>query len=317
MTSRPPSPSATSTIATVFDRKLHQRRRSRAAAGFDQYSFLKERAAEDIIDRVRDVTRSFGRALDLGAHDGRLARGLQANPSLSTRIDEIYISDLSPAYLSAQPKAVAADEELLPFKDKSFDLIVSALSLHWVNDLPGALIQIRRALAPDGLFAGALFGGATLAELRQCLLAAEDEIRGGAAQRVSPFADTFDMASLLQRAGFAMPVSDTDTVVVRYKTPLNLLYDLRGMGETSAPALRNTPPLTRSILMRAMALYQERFSDPDGRVRASFEIISASGWAPASSQPKPKRPGSASARLADALGVSEVSTGDKTGPGRR
>lgn len=294
----------------IFDRPLHARRRTRAAPGYAAHSFLKQAAAEDIALRLSAVNRNFGSVLDLGAHDGTLGRILQAEPSLAGRIGRIMRLDLSAAFATA-PLGVVADEEALPFADASFDLVVSALSLHWTNDLPGALIQIRRALKPDGLFIGALLGGRTLTELRQALLAAEEEARGGAANRVSPFTDVVDAAGLLQRTGFAMPVADNDARTVRYANPLRLLSDLRGMGETAAFANRQAPALTRGILMRAMEIYASRFSDADGRVRATFEFVTMSGWAPAPDQPKAKRPGSATVRLADALGVKEQPAGDK------
>jgi SAM-dependent methyltransferase len=259
--------------------------------------------------RLSAINRRFDRVLDLGAHDGTLARALASDPLVASRISEIVSADLSPAFGHQ-----VADEEALPFQDQSFDLIVSALSLHWVNDLPGALIQIRRALKPDGLFIATVLGGRTLTELRQSLLAAEEEIRGGAANRVSPMLDVIDAAGLLQRTQFAMPVADNDARTVRYAHPLKLLTDLRGMGETAAFANRTNPALTRGILMRAMDIYAQRFSDPDGRVRATFEFVTLSGWAPGPDQPKAKRPGSASVRLADALGVKEQKAGEKTGP---
>jgi SAM-dependent methyltransferase len=293
----------------IFDRQLHARRRARAAPRFADYSFLKQIAAEDIAARLSAINRTFDRALDLGAHDGLLARTLKADPLVSPRLGEIVTADLSQAF---NPDVIA-DEEALPFPEASFDLVVSALSLHWVNDLPGALIQIRRVLKPDGLFIGTVLGGRTLNELRQSLLSAEDEIRGGAANRISPYLDVIDGAGLLQRAGFAMPVADNDARTVRYAHPLRLLGDLRGMGETAAFANREAPPLTRTILMRAMETYARRFSDPDGRVRATFEFVTLSGWSPSPDQPKPKRPGSATVRLADALGVKEHGTGDKAG----
>lgn len=293
----------------IFDRTLHARRRARAAASFGEYSFLKQAAAEDIALRLEAVNRRFDRALDLGAHDGTLARVLKADPLIGGRISEIVSADLSPAFGHQ-----TADEEALPFEEHSFDLIVSALSLHWVNDLPGALIQIRRVLKPDGLFIATVLGGRTLTELRQSLLAAEDEIRGGAANRVSPMLDVFDAAGLLQRTQFAMPVADNDVRTVRYAHPLKLLADLRGMGETAAFANRTNPALTRGILMRAMEIYAQRFSDPDGRIRATFEFVTLSGWAPGPDQPIAKRPGSATVRLADALGVKEQAAGEKTGP---
>lgn len=265
--------------------------------------------------RLSAINRRFDRVLDLGAHDGTLGRVLKADPALAGSIGDIFETDMSPAFLK-RPLGVAADEEALPFADASFDLIVSALSLHWINDLPGALIQIRRALKPDGLFIGVALGGRTLNELRQSLLASEEQIRGGAANRISPFMDVIDAAGLLQRTGFAMPVADNDARTVRYGSPLRLLSDLKGMGETASFVNRDAPPLTRGMLMRAMEIYAQRFSDADGKVRATFEFIAMSGWAPAPDQPKAKRPGSATARLADALGVKELPAGEKTGPGR-
>jgi SAM-dependent methyltransferase len=296
----------------IFDRRLHARRSARAAARYGDFSFLKQAASEDIALRLSAINRRFNRVLDLGAHDGTLARVLQADPAVAARIGDIISSDLSPAF-ARPPLGVVADEEALPFADASFDLIVSALSLHWVNDLPGTLVQIRRALKPDGLFIGVALGGRTLGELRQSLLAAEEEIRGGAVNRISPFMDVIDGAGLLQRTGFAMPVADNDARTVRYGHPLKLLGDLRGMGETASFVNRGGPRITRGILMHAMDLYAQRFSDPDGKVRATFEFVTMSGWAPAPDQPKAKRPGSATVRLADALGVKEQPAGEKTG----
>jgi SAM-dependent methyltransferase len=295
----------------IFDRRLHVLRRTRAAARFAAYSFLKRAAAEDVALRLSAINRRFANVLDLGAHGGVLEQTLRNDPTVADRIGDIVVTDLSAAFVGP-PLGVVADEEALPFADASFDLVVSALSLHWVNDLPGALVQIRRILKPDGLFIGVALGGRTLSELRQSLLAAEEEVRGGAANRVSPFMDVIDAAGLLQRTGFAMPVADNDARTVRYANPLRLLSDLRGMGETAALS-RKAPVLTRGILMRAMEIYQQRFSDPDGRVRATFEFVTLSGWAPSADQPRPKRPGSATARLADALGVKERQAGEKAG----
>jgi SAM-dependent methyltransferase len=222
------------------------------------------------------------------------------------KITHIVTTDLAPEML-AQTKGlrVCADEEQLPFADKSFDLIISALSLHWVNDLPGALIQIRRALVPDGLFMGAMFGGETLTELRQALAEAEIECEGGLSPRVSPFADLRDMGGLLQRAGFALPVVDSDRVTVTYGNPLKLMAELRGMGETNALIERRRTPMRRTTLMRAAAIYSEKFGLPDGRIPATFEITMLAGWSPHESQQKPLRPGSAKAKLADVLGTVE------------
>ena len=204
-----------------------------------------------------------------------------------------------------------ADEEALPFRDGSLDLVVSALALQFVNDLPGALIQIRRALKPDGLFLAAMLGGDTLTELRQAFAAAEAEIEGGVSPRVAPFADVREMGALLQRAGFALPVTDVERLTVRYSSPFILMGELRRMGATNVLTERRRTPLRRATLKRMAEIYAQRFADPDGKVRATFEIIWLSGWAPHESQQKPLRPGSAQTRLADALGTREIGTGEK------
>ncbi len=257
--------------------------------------------SRDIADRVQDTPRRFERALDLGCHDGRLARILSG----TGRVGAVEASDLSPAMVSAAraagTEAGVLDEETPSLPEDRFDLIVSALSLHWVNDLPGTLVRLRQGLRPDGLFLGALFGAGTLVELRDCLMEAETDVSGGVSPRLSPLPGLKDMANLMQRAGFALPVADRDTVVVRYRDPARLLADLKGMGEQSALAPGMIRPLPRAVLDRALSLYRERHADPDGRVRASFEIVHVSGWAPAPGQPKPLRPGSAKASLADAV----------------
>ncbi len=295
----------------LFDRALLRRRLDRAACGFGAAGFLKARAAEDAMLRLEAIMRSFDVAVDLGARDGSFARALALSDARS-RIGLLIQSDLSLAMLarSGGPR-VQLDEERLPFRDESLDLVVSSLALHWTNDLPGALVQIRRALRPDGLFIGSLFGGATLTELRQSLIQAESELTGGAGARISPFADTPDTAALLQRAGFALPVADIDRVQASYGHPLQLLRDLRAMGEGNVLAVRG--PLPRRVLARACELYIERFSRPDGRVTATFEIITMTGWSPHPGQQQPLRPGSARMRLADALGVREQSAGEKPG----
>jgi SAM-dependent methyltransferase len=206
---------------------------------------------------------------------------------------------------------VVADEEALPFADNTLDLVVSGLSLQVVNDLPGVLVQVQRALKPDGLFLAALLGGDTLTELRQSFAVAESELEGGVSPRVAPFADVRDLGALLQRAGFALPVTDVDRITVRYATPLRLLRDLRRMGAANPLVERRRVPLRRTTLMRAMEVYAARFADPDGKVRASFDIIWLLGWSPHESQQKPLQPGSAKKRLADALGTTEIATGEK------
>jgi SAM-dependent methyltransferase len=297
----------------LFDRALHRRRLDRAAAGFGRADFLKQRAADDLVRRLEAIHRRFALAADLGARDGAVGRALGVSEA-GDKVDLLIETDLSAAMLRGRPGPRAvADEARLPFAPASLDLVVSALALHWVDDLVGALIQIRQALRPDGLFLGALLGGATLTELRQALTAAELDLTGGAGPRVSPFADAIDGAGLLQRAGFAMPVADVDRVRVRYANPLALLADLRAMGETNVLRDSHRRPLTRALIGRMCEIYAERFADPDGRLVATFEIITLTGWAPHADQPRPLRPGSAQARLADALGVAEHAAGDKAG----
>ena len=278
--------------------RLHRLRARPADA-----AFLYDRIAEDLAERLEAVNRTFTHVLVLGGGEA-FRQAVAAHPALRQKIGAITTADWANA-------DVLIDPEHLPFAEQSFELVVSILALHWINDLPGAMVQIRRALKPDGLFVGSLLGGRTLHELREVLTAAESELRGGAGPRVSPFADALDMAGLLQRAGFALPVADRDTTTVRYRDPLHLLRDLRAMGETSALA-EQSPPLTRAILFRAMQLYAERFGDGE-RVTATFDILTATGWSPHESQQKPLKPGSAKTRLADALGVKEESAGEKPG----
>lgn len=289
----------------LFDRDLLRVRLDRAAPGYAHADFLKRRAAEDAVVRLEAIMREFPRAVDLGARNGAFREAL-AQSDAQARVGFLVEADLSARMLDGRPGArVVADEERLPFAPGCLDLVVSTLSLHWANDVVGALIQIRRALKPDGLFIGALLGGATLTELRQSLLTAEAELTGGAGPRISPFADAYDAAGLLQRSGFALPVADVDRVTVRYSHPLKLLADLRAMGETSVLAERHPKMLTRRILARAFEIYAQRFAEPDGRLPATFEILTLTGWAPDESQQKPLKPGSAKMRLADALGVKE------------
>jgi SAM-dependent methyltransferase len=293
----------------IFDRALIRDRRRRAAS-LGAETFLIDRVAADLADRLGAVLRRFDLALDLGS-PGEAARVALLR---SGSVGEVVSADavVSPPQ-AASPLTVVADEEALPFGDGSFDLIVSALALQYVNDLPGALVQIRRALKPDGLFLAALVGGETLTELRQAFAAAESEIEGGASPRVAPFADLRDLGALLQRAGFALPVSDVDRVTVRYNSVFDLMRDLRRMGATNAMLDRRRTPLRRSTLLRMAKIYAERFADNDGRVRATFDIIWLSGWAPHPRQQQPLAPGSAQTRLADALGAREVSAGEKAG----
>ncbi len=288
---------------TLFDRALLRRRRRRAAA-LGPATFLLDRVADDFADRLAAVLRRFDLAVDLGTPGEAVRTALARLGS----IGRIVAADTLPR----SPPFVAADEEALPFRDGALDLIVSALALHHVNDLPGTLVQIRRTLKPDGLFLAALLGGETLTELRQSFAAAESDVEGGASPRVAPFADLRELGALLQRAGFALPVTDVDRVTVRYDSIFGLMHDLRRMGATNALFDRRRTPLRRQTLMRAAELYAREFADADGRLRATFEIVWLSGWAPDPSQQQPLKPGSAKARLADALGTHEISTGEKS-----
>lgn len=291
----------------VFDRELLTRRRNRFAANAAEHDFLLARVADDLAERLSIVTRSFGAAINLGAHHGILSRRISELDNVSRVID----ADASLRLLQQCPgPRVLVDEEALPFAVESLDLVISGLSLQFVNDLPGSLIQIRQSLRPDGLLLATLLGGTTLHELRHAWLAAEAEVTGGASPRVAPFADVRELGALLQRAGFALPVVDSETVTVTYASPLALMQELRQMGASNMLSGRRRQPVTRSLLVRACEVYAELFATPDGRVPATFELITLTAWKPHESQQKPLRPGSAQHRLADFLGVEERSTGD-------
>jgi len=296
-----------------FDRRRLRQRRDRAAAGFAAHDFLFREVAGRLAERIADVARRFPLALDLGCHAGAAAAA-----ALGTgKIDRMLAADLSPAMARrararAAVAALAADEEALPFAPASFDLVLSNLSLHWVNDLPGALLQLRHVLKPDGFFLAAVPGAGSLAELGEAMIAAESAILGGARPRLAPLADLRDLAGLLQRAGFALPVADVETVTATYADPIALLADLRGMGETNL--LADSHPLRRDLLARMGEEYRRRFAQADGRVPASFRIVFLAGWAPHEAQQQPLRPGSATTRLADALGATERPAGEKADP---
>ncbi len=295
----------------LFDRRLLRCRRDRAASTLAEHDFLLREVADRLLDRLLDIKRRFPLALDLGCHTG----GYGPSPGGPGGIETVVRCELSPAMARrAPPPALAADEELLPFANDRFDLVYSNLSLHWVNDLPGTLVQINAALKPDGLFLAALLGGDTLIELREALTMAEIEILGGASPRISPFVDLRDAGTLLQRAGFALPVVDADRITVTYGDPIGLMTDLRGMGESNAVVERLRRPTRRSVLQRAAEIYRRRHGDGRGRVPATFHVIFLHGWAPHETQPRPLRPGSARMRLADALGTQERPAGDKTSP---
>jgi SAM-dependent methyltransferase len=289
----------------IFDRQLLRARRRRAIA-LGPADFLLARAADDLAERLGSILRGFDIAVDLGTPGEHLRHALADSGKVGTLI-------AAGPFSGGGSLIVAADEETLPFRDASLDLVVSALALHFVNDLPGTLIQIRRALKPDGLFLAALLGGETLTELRQAFAEAETEMEGGVSPRISPFPDLRDLGALLQRAGLALPVTDVERLTVRYATVFSLMHDLRRMGATNALVERRRVPLKRKTLMRMAEIYAERFADSDGRLRATFEIVWLSGWAPDASQQKPLAPGSAKMRLADALKTKEISAGEKAG----
>ena len=292
----------------VFDRNALRVRRERAARQWQARSFLKREIVNRLVERLDDVRRSFRLALDLGCHGDEIALALGERRT----IDSLIRADLGLGFARrAHGPALVADEEALPFAPGRFDLVVSAMSLHWVNDLPGTLIQIARILKPDGLFLGAMLGGATLWQLRQALAAAESEIEDGLSPRVSPFADLSDAAGLLQRAGFALPVADSETIDVEYDSALELMRELSAMGEGNLVVERRRGLARRATLLRAAEIYRERFTQASGRVTASFDVLFLHGWAPHESQPKPLKPGSARHRLAEALGTVERSAGQK------
>ncbi len=315
---------------TVFNRQTVRRHRDRAAAAFGDHDFLFRESAERLCDRLDDVKRGFPLALDLGCHTGQLARALKGRGGIGTLVQ----CDLGPAMTAmaaeaaeaaapvdanalpdARTLALACDEEMLPFGAGAFDLVMSNLTLHWVNDLPGALVQVCRALKPDGLFLASMLGGETLNELRQALAEAEIAEEDGLSPRVSPMADVRDAGGLLQRAGFALPVADSDTLTVIYPEPMKLMADLRGMGEANALIESRKGFTRRQTLLAAAARYRDLFADGEGHVPATFQVITLTGWAPDPSQQQPLRPGSASARLADALDTEEISAGEKAKPG--
>jgi SAM-dependent methyltransferase len=283
-------------------------------------TFLLENVARDLSDRLAAVLRGFDLAVDLGTPGNAVRRELTRTGRVGRVIAVDAFGGTLPGGARADNAAgegpiVAADEEMLPFRDGSLDLVVSALSLQFVNDLPGTLIQIRRSLKPDGLLLAALAGGDTLTELRQSFALAEIETKGGISPRVIPFLDVREAGALLQRAGFALPVADVERLTVRYASPIALMQDLRAMGATNPMLERSRHLLRRRTLDRMTEIYADRFANSDKRIRATFEIIWLCGWAPDPSQQKPLAPGSARHRLADALGTREMSAGEK--PERR
>ncbi|MBL6947037.1 MAG: methyltransferase domain-containing protein [Rhodospirillales bacterium] len=286
----------------VFNRRTVRRHRARAAgllADAGGHDFLFRESAERLCDRLDDVTRTFPLALDLGCHSGQVAQALGGRGGIETLVQ----CDLAPEMAFAVPggPVLAADEEAQPFAETAFDLILSNLSLHWVNDLPGALVQARRALKPDGLFLASTLGGDTLQELRQALAEAEIAEDGGLSPRVSPMTEVRDLGGLMQRAGFALPVVDSETVTVMYGDPMALMADLRAMGESNAVLESRKGLMKRATMAAAAQRYRDLFAKDDGKIPATFQILTMTGWTPDASQQQPLKPGSAETRLADAL----------------
>ncbi len=283
----------------LFDRPLGFLRYHRALKqGFA--NFLLEHAIEDMGERLGVITRQFSSGADIGTVRDDACRYLKATNRVGSITRLSPIDDGS----SLNAGVLEGHEEVIPFPAEQFDLVISLLALQGANDLPGVLVQIRRLLIPDGLFLGCMFGGSTLTELRQVMMQAESEIEGGVSPRVAPFADIKDVGSLMQRAGFALPVVDSEPLCVRYNTLFDLIRDLRAMGLTNVLSERSKRPLKRQTFMRAAELYAQDFSDPDGRIRATFDVVWMLGWAPHESQQKPLRPGTAKMNLADALKIS-------------
>ena len=282
----------------IFDREAVRRHRERAAGDLDSFSFLFREASERLVDRLFDMRRSFPIALNLGSHNGIVTEILAGRDDIRTMVQY----DLSEKMVRATSGLrVVGDEEVQPFANSIFDLIISSASFHWINDLPGTLVQALRSLKPDGLLLVNFFGGETLTELRRSLLEAESEIKGGVSPRISPFADLRDAGALLQRAGFALPVADIESMTVWYDSPQKLLYDLRGMGEANAITGRLKSFTSRNLLLLACNRYRELYEDSSGRIPATFEIITLTGWAPAPNQQNPAKRGSGQFALKDVL----------------
>lgn len=282
----------------LFDAARVAQNRSRALADRqDGADFLLQQAADELSERLLLVDRHFPQAAELHGGTGAVARALRS----SGKVDQVIRVETDGVFAAADEDVLVAPLDHLPFARESLNLIVSPLALHLVDDLPGVFAQARRALKPDGLFLAAIPGAGTLAELRDALLTAEIELYGGGSPRVVPFSDIRDIGALLQRAGFALPVVDSQSLTVRYDSLFPLMRDLKAMGMGNPLVARSRRPTSRRFFMRAAEIYAERYSDPDGRVRATFSIVYASGWAPHESQQKPLKPGSAKMRLADAL----------------
>ncbi|PCI56093.1 MAG: SAM-dependent methyltransferase [Alphaproteobacteria bacterium] len=290
----------------IFDRTLVKHKRQRAAHHFSDHNFLFQWSKHQLSDRLHDINRTFDTALHIGSRSPLSAQ--------HDKIGTMITLDLPDTPVEPCTAYIQASEELLPIAPQSMDLILSNLNLHTVNDLPGALLQIRNSLKDDGLFMASIFGGETLHELRKAMADIELSMFGGISPRVAPFADKPQMGDLLQRAKLNLPIIDSEIITVTYDSVFKLLHDIRGMGESNAIIERSKAPLNKEFFMRLAQKYHDDFAEEDGRIVASFEIIFLHGWAPHSSQQKPLRPGSAENSLAEALGSTEIKTGEKATP---
>ena len=296
------------TVPLLFDQQLIRQHRQRASRDYADFAFLKDAAAARLADRLELIRRDFNLCLDLGAHDGRLAQHFAQHSGQdlagSVKIGHMIQADPAVGFALAAANygsGIVHALDQLPYKAESFDAVFSCLSLHWVDDLPGLMMQARRLLKPDGLLLMSLLGGNSLIELRQVLAEAEQDITGGLSPRCAPMADIRDIGGLLGRAGLALPVADSDRLTVHYPHMFKLMADLRGMGEQNALLARLKTPTRRDVFYRAAEIYQQRFGRADGQISASFEIVTVTGWAPHESQQKPLRPGTAAQRLATVL----------------
>ncbi|MEM7619727.1 MAG: methyltransferase domain-containing protein [Pseudomonadota bacterium] len=296
----------------IFDKSFLNTKRTRAAKQITKYDFLLRHVAQDLSDRLSFILRTFTHTLDFGSHHGVVGHAVS---KLETVDNVMFLDSCSALLQHCKGHKILADEEILPLAPKVFDLIVSGLSLQNLNDLPGILLQLRHTLKPDGLFLASLLGGRTLWELREAFNIAQEEMEGGTSPHIAPFVDVRDAGHLLQRAGFTLPVADTDSLTIHYDTALHLMKDLQGMGGSNSLIQRNRTPLKRSTLFRIVEIYQERFAlkngKDTGKVPATFEILTLTGWSPHDSQQQPLKPGSATTRLADALETTEHSAGEK------
>jgi NADH dehydrogenase [ubiquinone] 1 alpha subcomplex assembly factor 5 len=301
--------------ATLFNRNRLRYNRARARQNFTQHNVLFEEVTSQLLQRLEGINRPFHRILDLGSRNFSLSKSLAKQDASRFIVHGPTSRDVK-KLLSHH--VCVADEEWLPFRDASFDLILSNLNLHWANDLPGALIQMCRALKPDGFFLGALFGGETLRELRECMVEAELNLRGGVSQHISPFADIRDCGSLLQRMGFALPVVDKERITLTYRDSFQLMRELRGMGEGNILNSRDKRFMPREFFLETDRIYKNRYAGVSGNAQthiyATFDVLFISGWAPHDNQQKPLKPGEATIRLAKALNTRELATGEKASP---